>query len=119
MAVVTSAGGGRYTISGRRRHQCQRSGVGGDPGVGQHGYAGHHLGFVNAAIYRIARGPLGPRALHDITTGDNTVRFPPQTVTGYSATPGWDPVTGWGSPDASVLVPLLAGDVRSGDANGL
>ena len=30
------------------------------------------------------------------------------TVTGYSARPGWDPATGWGSPDAQLLVPLLA-----------
>ncbi len=28
--------------------------------------------------------------------------------TGYNAGPGWDPVTGWGSPDAQYLVPLLA-----------
>ena len=28
-------------------------------------------------------------------------------VTGYQAGPGWDPVTGWGSPDAQVLIPLL------------
>ena len=26
----------------------------------------------------------------------------------YRARPGWDPVTGWGSPNAQVLVPLLA-----------
>ena len=29
-------------------------------------------------------------------------------ITGYLASPGWDPVTGWGSPDAKVLIPLLA-----------
>ena len=29
-------------------------------------------------------------------------------ITGYRAGPGWNPVTGWGSPDAQVLVPLLA-----------
>jgi hypothetical protein len=40
--------------------------------------------------------------------GDNTFVFPPAKVTGYSAGPGWDPVTGWGTPDAAVLVPLLA-----------
>ncbi len=28
---------------------------------------------------------------------------------GFPAAPGWDPVTGWGSPDAQVLIPLLAG----------
>ncbi len=33
-----------------------------------------------------------------MTTGNN----------GYKATPGWDPVTGWGTPNAQVLIPLLA-----------
>ncbi len=71
-------------------------------------YAGRHLGLVNPAIYQIARSPRYHQAFHDITTGNNTVRFPPTTVTGYQAAPGWDPVTGWGSPNAQVLIPLLA-----------
>jgi subtilase family serine protease len=71
-------------------------------------YAGHHLGFVNPAIYRIARSRRYHQAFHDIITGDNTVQFPHTTVTGYRAAPGWDPVTGWGSPNAQVLIPLLA-----------
>jgi subtilase family serine protease len=71
-------------------------------------YAGRHLGFINPAIYQIARGPHYHQAFHDITTGNNTVQFPPTTITGYPAGPGWDPVTGWGSPNAQVLVPLLA-----------
>jgi hypothetical protein len=54
------------------------------------------------------------QAFHDITTGNNTVQFPPTTITGYQAAPGWDPVTGWGSPDAQVLVPLLAHYGRPG-----
>jgi subtilase family serine protease len=70
--------------------------------------AGHPLGFVNPAIYRIARGPQYHKAFHDITTGDNTVVLNGVTITGYRAGPGWDPVTGWGSPDAQVLIPLLA-----------
>jgi len=70
--------------------------------------AGHPLGFVNPAIYRIARGPLYHRAFHDITTGNNTVSVNGTTVTGYQAGPGWDPVTGWGTPNAQVLIPLLA-----------
>jgi hypothetical protein len=48
------------------------------------------------------------KAFHDVTQGNNTVQFPPTTITGYQATPGWDPVTGWGSPDAQTLIPLLA-----------
>ena len=71
-------------------------------------YAGRHLGCINPAIYQIARSPHYPQAFHDITTGNNTVQFPPTTITGYQAGPGWDPVTGWGSPNAQVLIPLLA-----------
>ena len=70
--------------------------------------AQHDLGFVNPAIYRIARSPASPAAFHDVTSGTNTVQDPPVTITGYRAGRGWDPVTGWGSPNAQVLVPLLA-----------
>jgi len=70
--------------------------------------AGHPLGVVNPAIYRIARGPMYPKAFHDVTTGNNTVVADGVTVPGYQAGPEWDPVTGWGTPDAQVLVPLLA-----------
>jgi subtilase family serine protease len=68
--------------------------------------AQHDLGFVNPAIYRIARGPSYHKAFHDITTGDNMTLGPVSYQ--YHAGPGWDPVTGWGSPNAQVLVPLLA-----------
>jgi subtilase family serine protease len=71
-------------------------------------YAGRHLGFVNPALYHTAVTTAYHRALHDITTGTNTVRFPPKTITGYQAAPGWDPVTGLGSPNAQALIPLLA-----------
>jgi subtilase family serine protease len=71
-------------------------------------YAGRHLGLVNPAIYQIACGPRYRQAFHDVTTGNNTVQFPSTAITGYQAAPGWDPVTGWGSPDAQVLIPLLA-----------
>jgi len=71
-------------------------------------YAGRHLGFVNPAIYQIATSPSYHQAFHDVTVGNNTAQFPPVTITGYQAAPGWDPVTGLGSPDAQVLIPLLA-----------
>jgi subtilase family serine protease len=74
--------------------------------------AGHHLGFVNPAIYAIARSPAYHRAFHDVTTGDNSVFWPTRLFTGYTAGPGWDPVTGWGSPNAQILVPLLAHAAR-------
>jgi subtilase family serine protease len=76
--------------------------------------AGHHLGFVNPAIYAIARSPAYHRAFHDVTTGDNSVFWPTGLFTGYPAGPGWDPVTGWGSPNAQSLVPLLAHPAHHG-----
>jgi subtilase family serine protease len=76
-------------------------------------YAGRNLGFVNAGIYRIGRSDSYDRAFHDITRGTNTVKFPTKTIGGYRASHGWDPVTGWGSPNAQALVPLLARYVKS------
>ncbi len=70
--------------------------------------AGHDLGFVNPALYQIARSPDYSRAFHDIATGNNTVLVNGTTYTGYQAQPGWDPVTGLGSPNAAVLVPILS-----------
>ncbi len=77
--------------------------------------AGRHLGFVDPAIYQIAHGPAYHQAFHDVVTGDNSVLWPTGLYLGYTAAPGWDPVTGWGSPDARYLVPLLA---RTGRTQG-
>jgi subtilase family serine protease len=82
-------------------------------------YAGRRLGLLNAGLYRIGRGSRYHAAFHDITQGNNTVLFPPAQIAGYRAAPGWDPVTGWGSPNAEVLVPLLARYVRRDDGHGL
>jgi subtilase family serine protease len=72
-------------------------------------YAHHDLGFVNPAIYRVARSSSYHQAFHDITTGSNIQTIPyPGSTGGWQATPGWDPATGWGTPDAQVLIPLLA-----------
>jgi len=66
--------------------------------------AHRRVGFLNDAIYDIARSPLYAATFHDVTTGDNSI----DGITGFEATRGWDPVTGWGTPKAVTLVPLLA-----------
>jgi hypothetical protein len=63
---------------------------------------------ADPALCAIARSPGYRAAFHDITSGNNTVKFGPKAFHGYSATPGWDAVTGLSSPDARVLIPLLA-----------
>ena len=70
-------------------------------------YAGRDLGSVNPAIYSIAQSASYHAAFHDVVKGDNTMVVAGKTFAGYPARPGWSPVTGWGTPDASVLVPLL------------
>jgi subtilase family serine protease len=71
-------------------------------------YSGRDLGSVDAAIYRIAKSPSYPAAFHDVVKGNNTVVVAGKTLEGYQAGPGWSAVTGWGTPIASMLVPLLA-----------
>ena len=118
MVVVTGTGAGGYTISGSGGTSASAPFWAGIVALADQ-RVGRHLGFVNSAIYRIGLSRLDHRAFHDITSGSNTVSFPPKTIIGYQARPGWDAVTGWGSPDASVLVPLLARDVGPDDAAGL
>ena len=86
--------------------------------------AGKRLGFINAAIYRIGRGPFYRNAFHDIVTGNNTFTKlvaggETITVPGYDATPNWDAATGLGTPIVSELVPLLIANERVGDGSGL
>jgi subtilase family serine protease len=107
MALVISDGGGSYTLRNSGGTSASAPFWAGLIAVADQ-YAGHDLGFVNPALYRIAASPRYHQAFHDITQGNNTVKFPPKTFNGYQAGPGWDPVTGLGSPNASVLIPLLA-----------
>ena len=111
MALAFSAPGGSYEVIGAGGTSAGAPFWAGLIALADQ-KAGHPLGFVNPAIYRIARGPRYHKAFHDTTTGNNTVVLtstsPPATITGYQAGPGWDPVTGWGTPDAQVLIPLLA-----------
>lgn len=68
--------------------------------------AGHPLGFINPALYKLASTPATyARDFRDITVGNNTDSK--ANVAGYPAVAGWDPVTGVGSPIADKLIPDL------------
>ncbi|MGA2191219.1 MAG: S53 family peptidase [Steroidobacteraceae bacterium] len=63
-------------------------------------YAGKPLGFLNPALYALAGAGLFSSFGRDITAGDNQLRFVPGAVApGYAATHGWDPASGWGTPN--------------------
>ncbi len=107
MAVVISTGNGNYMVRSGGGTSASAPFWAGVIALADQ-YAGRHLGFVNPAIYRIGHSSNYRQAFHDITSGENTPVFPGKTISGFKAAPGWDPVTGWGSPNANVLVPLLA-----------
>lgn len=69
--------------------------------------AGHPLGFLNNALYKLAASSTYARDFHDITQGNNSATVNGVTVPGYNAVSGWDPITGLGSPDAENLLPDL------------
>lgn len=74
--------------------------------------AGHPLGFVNPALYTIGLASATHTDYQDITHGNNTYDQGGVHIPGYTAAPGWDPVTGWGSPDAEKLLPDLINVMR-------
>jgi subtilase family serine protease len=110
--VVTSNAGGGHTVSEHGGTSASAPIWAGIIALADQ-YAKRHLGFVNPAIYRIARSSRYHQAFHDVTAGNSsTAEFPNGTIAGYRADQGWDPVTGLGSPNARMLVPALAAYAR-------
>jgi subtilase family serine protease len=76
--------------------------------------AGHPLGVINPALYSLSAS--GAPGIVDVTSGDNSVSFTQahtlQTVTGFSARPGYDLASGVGTVDAKSFVPELAQTAR-------
>jgi hypothetical protein len=69
----------------------------GDPGAG----------FLNPALYAIGSSAGYQSDFHDITSGDNNFSgYVPSPA--FNAVPGYDLVTGWGSPAGQNLVDALA-----------
>lgn len=55
------------------------------------------IGFVNPVLYQ------HPEAFHDITEGTN----PGCNSNGFTAGPGWDPLTGLGTPNYPKLLEVF------------
>ncbi len=66
--------------------------------------AGFNLGYLNPLLYQIASNPTSyANDFFDLTLGNNQTT----SIPGYSASPGWDAVTGLGSPNVANLIPDL------------
>ena len=85
------------------------------------------IGFLNPTLSAIGQGAGYASAFHDITSGNNITNGNP---TNFSAVPGFDLCTGWGTPTGSNLISALvsppdallitpaAGIVSSGPVGG-
>ncbi|MFE2408933.1 S8 family serine peptidase [Kitasatospora sp. NPDC059408] len=69
--------------------------------------AGTRLGALGPRLYPLAQGQDAdhPHGILDVTSGDNSAHG----VTGYSAGPGYNLATGWGTIDAYQFVKSLSG----------
>jgi len=70
--------------------------------------SGKPLGFLNPWIYQTAAACSN--CFHDITVGDNicTEYGCASSCQGFRCTTGWDPVTGFGSPNTANLINYIA-----------
>ena len=67
---------------------------------------GGGLGLLNPLLYEIASSPSAyANDFYDVIVGNNGAFAP--DIPGYSASTGWDPVTGLGTPNAANLIPDL------------
>ncbi|PYU21595.1 MAG: hypothetical protein DMG32_20250 [Acidobacteria bacterium] len=72
--------------------------------------AGHPLGFLNPAIYKLAQTSAYASDFHDITIGNNQM---PGTIPSENAGTGWDEASGWGTPNVANLLPDLVACVTT------
>jgi len=69
------------------------------------------IGFINATLTQIGTGTNYGTDFHDVQTGNNDTD---NQTTWFSAVPGYDLVTGWGSPTGQALIDDLAGKAVPG-----
>jgi subtilase family serine protease len=71
--------------------------------------SGSDLGYLNPGLYKIGSDPARyANDFFDVTVGSNQTT----SIPGYSASPGWDAVTGLGTPNAANLAPDLVSAVH-------
>lgn len=61
-------------------------------------FSGRTVGFINPTLYGTGDSPTYDTNFHDVISGSN----------GFAATVGYDLATGWGSPNGSGLINVLA-----------
>jgi subtilase family serine protease len=71
--------------------------------------SGSNLGYINPGLYKIGSDPTRyANDFFDVAAGSNQTT----SIPGYSASTGWDAVTGLGTPNAANLAPDLVSAVH-------
>jgi len=68
------------------------------------------VGFINPAIYSLAKSVNYTNLFHDVVAGNNTWSSSPNL---FYAVPGYDLCSGWGSPNGTNLINALAGSATN------
>jgi kumamolisin len=75
--------------------------------INQQRGAGNRIGYLTPVLYEAQAGAasntIGSEGCTDVETGNNTT----DTIGGYSAGPGYDAVSGWGTPNGQKLMAAL------------
>jgi subtilase family serine protease len=79
---------------------------------------GQNVGPINPVLYHVLGQQGAAAGISDVVSGDNSV-IDPSTgdvlVQGFSAAPGFDVASGWGTIDASTFVPALVAATQQND----
>ena len=70
------------------------------------------MGFLNPLLYSIGKSAAYATTFHDIASGNND--YYSNTPVFFNAVPGYDLVTGWGSPAGQKLIDALAPSIQTG-----
>ena len=73
--------------------------------INQQRGAGNRIGYLSPILYQASGGStIGALGCTDVQSGDNIT----DSIGGYQAGPGYDAVSGWGTPDGQKLLASLA-----------
>ncbi len=104
-SALGPAAAGFYIIGGTSAGSPQWAGIFALANTARAAKTKAPLGFANPALYSIAESAKYSSDFHDIQVGNNMLVG---TTVGFTAGPGFDLATGWGTPNVANLVADLA-----------
>ena len=96
---------GWYIVGGTSSGSPQWAGIVAMADQWSHSHGHGDVGYINPALYAVAsNATMYASDFYDVTVGNNQAN---PSIPGYSASTGWDAVTGLGTPNVANLIPDL------------